>query len=263
MIALLLNEFAKHVRSKLAWLGLVAVGLASFLWPQGIVIAGASPDFSAFVFLKTVAATSFELIIPFFASLFAAGLVATETQLGTDRMVLCGPVRRGSWLAAKLALALGYVGALIAVHVATACLAARGHFPFKGYEEFGEVVVSARATAGYYAAAYAWLALPMAAAACYGFFVSTVSRGAGAAMGVTAGLFATLLFLRVAGFDLGRWFFMNHIGAPLKMAEEASAAISTSLAPSGVVEMAVVSLATVLLFAGASFLLYARRDLHD
>jgi ABC-type transport system involved in multi-copper enzyme maturation permease subunit len=267
LLALFRNELSKLGRSKLTWLGAGATALTSFLWPQGAIIAGASAHFTGFIFLKTVAATAFESVIPLFVVLSAASLMASEAQLGTDRTVLCGPAKRWEWLAAKYLAALGFAALLMAVHVATAVWAAwKYDFAFRGYEEFGEIIVPASATARHYALAYLWLFLPMAAAAAFGLMVSTLAGGAlGAAMGAGAGLFASLMVfkpvLKIGGFDLAPWFFMSHLGASLQIAEELSAAMSQGWWRDSLRDGTLIHLGTIGVCLAVSFWMFQRRDL--
>lgn len=262
---LFVNEASRHLlRSRLAWLGLVAVALVSLVWPQGLAIAGAGRDFTGFSFLRTVAATTCESVLPLFAVLLAAGLVAPERQNGTLRVLLCGPVRRTDVLLAKFGVALAYVALLLAAHVASAVAVARGRFPFRAYEEFGEVIVPASSAAAHFAVGYLLTLLPMAAVAAFGLAVSVVARGAVTAMGAAAGTLIVLTilkpFLVVGGARVGDLLFLTHALAPLQRAEDLSVALAAGWDAPGVRACVATSLGALVVLLAPAGVLFVRRD---
>lgn len=265
LLRLARNEATRHLlRSRLAWLGVVAVALVSLVWPQGLAIAGAGRDFTGFSFLRTVAATVCESVIPLFTVLLAAGLVAPERQGGTLRVLLCGPVRRSEVFAAKFAVALGYVALLLAAHVASAVVVAWGRYPFRGMEEFGEVIVSARAAAGYFAVGYALTLLPLAAVAAFGLAVSVVARGVVTAMGAAAGTLIVLTvlkpFLTFGDVRVSDWLFLSHLLAPLQRADDLSVALAAGWWSPGVRACVTTSLGALVVLLAPTGVLFARRD---
>jgi hypothetical protein len=265
LLRLARNDLAAHLlRSRLAWMGAGTVVLISAIWPQGLAIAGTSRDFTGFSFLRTVAATACETVIPLFVVLVAAGLVAPARANGTLRVVLTGPVRRRDVLAAKLLTALAYMGLLVALHLASAAVVGVRHYEFRGYEEFGEEVVSRGDAIRFFAVGYALTLLPLAATAAYGLAVSVFVRGPVAAMGLAAGglILLTVLqpFLVFGDVRASDWLWLAQTLVPLQRAEDLSSALASGWWSPAIRTMLATSVAAFVIFLVPSFVIFARRD---
>jgi ABC-2 type transport system permease protein len=120
--------------------------------------------------------------LPLIASLVAGDVVANEDGNGTLKTILTRSVDRGQVIAAKVATAILYAtaGALTMAVVAT--VAGVASWGFHSVITFSGTIVSAPKGLLLIAAAYAFYLIPLAAVACIGVLLSTLTRNSAAAV---------------------------------------------------------------------------------
>ncbi len=160
MIALLKFEFAKMVRSKLLWMGIVFIFLmvsalyAAFLWRQAHPrkdkvrkqLIDSTKVLSAPWFAVCLETPTMLVFFPMFVSVMGGAMLAGESRQGTLRTMLIRPVSRGQVLASKALMLVVYSTALMGFNTLMAWGIGFWEFPRRGQL----VIISQEATFGIY-----------------------------------------------------------------------------------------------------------------
>jgi ABC-2 type transport system permease protein len=131
------------------------------------------------VFILIISAPVF---LPLIAALVAGDVVANEDGNGTLKTILTRSVDRGQVIAAKALTALLYAAAGAFTMAAVATAAGVASWGFHRVITFSGTVVPAPKGLLLVVAAYAFFLVPLAAVACIGVLLSTVTRNSAAAV---------------------------------------------------------------------------------
>lgn len=140
-MTLFLLEFVKLRYQKRTWIGLIGLGIVPIVGTVALylehghpggpaaaipILAGVMKNGLLVPVIALVGISAF--LLPLAASMVGANMIAGEAETGTLKTVLVRPVRRGSLLTAKLAMALLYVLACLAVVFVVAVVSGRVAF---------------------------------------------------------------------------------------------------------------------------------------
>jgi len=266
------NEFSKYARQKFPYLGMAAVILLALFWPRSMHHMG-NPEVKPSGFEMTIkgAISAVTSVIPLFAVIFASVMVASETAGGTYRNILARPIRRATFLTAKILFSFGYVLLLVALYVVVAVPVISGQYGFGPIRDDGAVVYSFGRILGISLWAGALTLVPLFAITSYGILVSTASKSLTSAVGVGVGLFIASeplkYLIRWHDWDLSDYVFTTYRDTALKIADQAASGFDYEWLPGGwwTSELGwglTLSLVCMAIFLGASYTIFLRRDLN-
>lgn len=253
-------ELTKTWRTRFPYLGLLASALMALIARQSIETM--SGEIIAASYLTASINMAATLIIPIFATIFAAMAVASESYRGTLRTVLTRPVTRAEFLTAKLALALTYLVFLFAANLIPALLIAQ-NYPLFAPGDDPALFPGAVEQGAIYAAAIAITFLPLAATVCFGFAVSALSSNPATAIGVAVGILLSIEPLKhIGNVGLETWFVSSYYatatGTALELTQRISGASWTS---TKIFWLYGISALTAAVFLATSYASFLRRDL--
>lgn len=223
MWSLLLAEYKKQSRSKLAYVGLVGAGVMAAMWPS------AMNHYLDTMFpltgYETICATMqavLSMLVFIFAAIFAAGLVSAETSRRTLVYILERPVGRLSFLAAKFVAAFVYtiLMTLTALGVVTVVVAVT-----IGFNAPSDAMIGVRVPAGLYwrqmSLALVMALSPLFATVAFGMFFSVLFRNVGTAIGAAAGLLLVQeplkYLIRWGDHNIEPWLWTKYFGHALQL----------------------------------------------
>jgi ABC-type transport system involved in multi-copper enzyme maturation permease subunit len=266
------NEFSKYARQPFSYLGVVlVVVLAGFFVKNIHLVAGTAENLNGFRVVIVAATGAFTSIVPVFALIFASVLVASETTRGTYRNVLARPISRTQFLTAKLLSAFGYAFLLAFLSVLATTIITLFTHPFGAIVDCGDEVYSFWHMLGVSLLAFLITLVPLFAIVSYGFFVSTVARSLTSALAFGVGLVFAIEPIkhrvRVGDWNLSDYIPTSYLDKGLKVADQAAQGLDyewlrgTWLA-SDIGWGLTLSIITILVFVGASYAVFLRRDLN-
>ena len=266
------NEVSKFVRQKFPYLGMAAVILLAVFWVRGIrQMAGPAVEMNAFTMVIKGAISAITSLIPLFGAIFALVLVASETDSGTYRNVLSRPIHRTTFLTAKILFAFSYTLLLVVLFVAVAVLVTLTARPFGPILDNGAVVYSLGRMIGVCAAAFLLTLVPLFAIVSFGILVSTASRSLTGALGIGIG---TLIMIDPIKYLVrwGNWKFSDYVlttylDTALNVADQAASGFDYEWLPRGwwLSDLGwglTLSGLGIVIFLGASYVIFLRRDLN-
>ncbi len=259
--AVLRNEIAKTVRTKLPYFGVVAVCVVCALTFFSTDALGNSEDTNGWDFVGFAMQIGFTDVGLIFTAIFSALLLAEETGSGTIRTALSTPVLRREFFVAKVLMGLIYMVVLYtaALLVATTLGAFRYEFGDVS-DEFG-LIYGKKEVLINFAVAFFLGWVPMSAVVLFGVFVSAVTRRGGQAIGVVIGMIALVEAAKYF-VGIGPYVFTTYLGAPWVIFHELAQGVPYEWFPQTWKIIAVPTVYCVVLFA-AGLLMFSRRDLND
>ena len=262
---LLRSELAKVWRTKFPYLGLGASMLAALVARQSTEVLSIRGELTASSYLTTSLNVCSTLVVPIFATIFAAMLVASESSRGTLRYVLTRPISRSSFLSAKLLSGLFYLGMLFAANLVLAIPIAL-QYPWRAAFDEGAPIPNPSEQVGIFAVAVALTIFSHVATVCFGFFVSVLSVNVATAIGVAVGVLLSLLpvsvLLDFGDFKPGEWFFNSYWDTATAIASDKVSGIYSSWNGPPVMALLAVCGLSSLVFLVAAYVIFNRRDLN-
>jgi ABC-type transport system involved in multi-copper enzyme maturation permease subunit len=266
------NEFSKYARQKFTYLGLILVVVLAVFFIKNIrLVAQTSEGLNGFRVVIVATMSAFTSIVPVFALIFASALVASETARGTYRNILARPISRAQFLTAKIVSALAYAFLLSFLSVIATTAIALARYPFGAIVDNGDVVYSFWHMLGVALLGYGITLIPLFALVSYGLFVSTVAKSLTTALAIGVGLIVALVpinyFIRVGDWNLADYFPYSYLDKGLIVANKAAQGLDYEWLAGGWLSSDVgwgitISLLTMAIFIGASYLVFLRRDLN-
>ncbi len=270
--AALHNEFSKYSRQKFPYLGMIAVMLLAFFWPKGVQqIAGPRGETNAFDIILKGLISAVTSVIPFFGVIFGSILVAGETAGGTYRNILTRPIRRGTFLTAKIVFAFGYVLLLVLLFLAVIVPLAHSQLQLGPIVDDGTVIYPLPRILGVSLWALLLSLIPLFAIVSYAVFVSTAAKSLTTALGLGVGLVIAIepvkYLIRWGEWELSDYVFTSYRDTALKIADQAACGFDYQWLPGGWwaselgwgLTLALVSMA---IFLAGSYWIFLRRDLN-
>ena len=270
--AALHNEFSKFARQKFPYIGMAAVVSLAVFWVRGIrQIASPAVEMTGFSLLLKGAVSAVTSIIPLFAVIFASVLVASETDSGTYRNVLSRPIRRSTFLTTKIFFAFLYMVLLVALYIVVAVPVILSQYSFAPVTDNGEVIYSFGKIVGILAAAFLLTLVPLFAIVSYGILVSTAARSLTSALGIGVGVLIAVEpikhLVRWGNWNLSDYVLTSYLDTALNIADQAASGFDYEWLPHGWLASdlswgLMLSLAGIVVFLGASYTIFLRRDLN-
>jgi ABC-2 type transport system permease protein len=259
-------EMAKTWRTKFPYLGLGVSVLIPFLARQTMAGFQTSGDgITAPAYFTAAVNMNSTLIIPIFATIFAAMLVASEASRGSLRTMLTRPIARTDFLTGKLMSGAFYLLMMFLVNVVTALLIARNYplrasFDRVSTPEFPQLV-------SIYAIALALTFLPLLAAVSFGFMISVFSASVATAIGVAVGLLLTIQtakdLIPLGNFKIGDYVFLSYLDTAMGIADSKASGVYEIWNQSSVKLLVATSLATIVVCIALSYRSFLKRDLNS
>ncbi|MCX7717957.1 MAG: ABC transporter permease [Candidatus Sumerlaeaceae bacterium] len=259
------SELTKAWRTKLPYVGLVASALMALVARQSVEGLSRPGTITAPSYFAASVNMSTTIIVPIFATIFAAMLVAGETSRGTLRTILVRPVTRREFLTAKLLSGMTYLFLLMLANVVPALVIASG-YPAVAYADRGIGLPGPAQQVGIFALALALTLIPQAATVCFGFFISTLAPNVATAIGLAVGLLLSLepikQFVRFGAFELETWLFTSYYDTAIGIADSKASGIYEVWGQWKVWMLLGTSLVSSLVFLAVAYRVFARRDLN-
>lgn len=259
------SEMTKVCRTKFAYLGLVASALMALVARQSIVEFSQPGSITGPSYFTASLNLSSTVVIPVFATIFAAMLVASETSRGTLRSVLTRPVTRAQFLTAKLVTGWIYLLLLFAANLLPALLIARG-YPLRSTFDRNVDIPALAAQFRNFGLALLLSLLPQMATVCFGFFISTMSLNVASAIGVALGLLLSLQpikeFIQFGDFRLDAWLFSSYYDTAMGIADTKASGVYEVWGQTKVYWLLLTSIVSSAIFILISFVSFRRRDLN-
>ena len=184
-------ELAKLLRLKRTYLGLGAAIAVPIIFVVALSLQKGQPNDVAFGRYVRESGLAIPLVLllfgsiwlfPLITALVAGDIIASEHHNGTMKTIFTRSLDRGQIFAGKAATAFTYaLAALIAMGV-TAVVAGTVKSGFNPLVSLSGTRVSAPKSLGLVAASFAVYLMPLAAMACFGLFLSAVTRNSAAAV---------------------------------------------------------------------------------
>jgi ABC-2 type transport system permease protein len=251
-----LVEVIKYSRLFFPYFGPAFVLLAVFATLLVHPLAGGGASDFAFVGYAVPAALN---IVGFLMLLvYAAGLVAGETESGTIRTVLVRPLRRAEFLAAKLLNAMSYAALLTAVATVGAWGVAAIGGQVSGIEYGGELLYTGQEMNAALAAAALLNLAPHLTGAAYAVMISTLARRSATAVGGAVGGWLLVDYAKHAlRFD--RYIFSTYLDESWVVFSDRCGGLATPFFPGAATGLAVCAV-WFALFVGIAFAAIRRRN---
>ena len=258
-------EMAKTWRTKFPYLGIVASALMALIAKQSAEGLSQPGSITAASYFTASINMSTTIVVPIFATIFAAMLIAGETSRGTLRTILVRPVYRSEFMTAKLLAGLFYLILLVLANVLTALVIAT-NYPLTAPFDKNIQLPGAIEQVGIYAIGLALTIIPQIATVCFAFFISTVSASVATSIGVAVGLLLSLQpikqFIRFGSFDLDTWMFSSYYDSAMGIADSMAAGIYETWGQEKIYMLLGTSLVSIGIFVGISYWYFMRRDLN-
>jgi ABC-2 type transport system permease protein len=196
-------ELRKLVSQKRTYLGLGAAALVPLLFTIALTLQKGQPNDVAFGRYVRDSGLAIPLVLllfgsiwlfPLITALVAGDIIASEHHNGTLKTILTRSLDRGQIFAGKVLTAFTYAVAALLVMGTTAIVAGTIKSGFNPLVTLSGTKVSAPKALGLVGASFAVYLLPLLAIACFGLFLSALTRNSAAAVVGTL-MFALLMQL--------------------------------------------------------------------
>jgi ABC-type transport system involved in multi-copper enzyme maturation permease subunit len=261
ILPILRNEIVKSLRSKIAYLGIVAVCLVcvlNFIFTRSLRISGAVNGWGFTGFALQGVFVDVGLI---FIAIFAALLVAEETGSGTARVVLSSPIWRWEFFLAKVMMGLLYVTVLYIIALVAASVLGAVRYEFGPITDSAGLIYGRKEVLKNLVAAFFLGWIPLSAIVPFGVLLSSFTRRGSHATGVVVG---TLVLIEALKHILGvaPYVFTTHIGTSWSIFQEVTQGLAYEWFPEAWKIILVPAVYWVVLFT-AGLIIFCRRDLND
>ena len=196
-------ELRKLVSQKRTYLGLGAAALVPLLFTIALTLQKGQPNDVAFGRYVRDSGLAIPLVLllfgsiwlfPLITALVAGDIIASEHHNGTLKTILTRSLDRGQIFTGKVLTAFTYAVAALLVMGTTAIVAGTIKSGFNPLVTLSGTKVSAMKALGLVGASFAVYLLPLLAIACFGLFLSALTRNSAAAVVGTL-MFALLMQL--------------------------------------------------------------------
>jgi ABC-2 type transport system permease protein len=196
-------ELRKLLSQKRTYLGLGAAMAVPIIFVVALTLQKGQPNDVAFGRYVRESGLAIPLVLllfgsiwlfPLITALVAGDIIASEHHNGTMKTIFTRSLDRGQIFTGKAATALTYALVALLTMGATAIIAGTIKSGFHPLVTLSGTRVSAPRALGLVAASFAVYLLPLAAIACFGLFLSTLTRNSAAAVVGTL-MFALLMQL--------------------------------------------------------------------
>jgi ABC-2 type transport system permease protein len=196
-------ELRKLVSQKRTYLGLGAAALVPLLFTIALTLQKGQPNDVAFGRYVRDSGLAIPLVLllfgsiwlfPLITALVAGDIIASEHHNGTLKTILTRSLDRGQIFAGKVLTAFTYAIVALLVMGTTAIVAGTTKSGFNPLVTLSGTKVSAPKALGLVGASFAVYLLPLLAIACFGLFLSALTRNSAAAVVGTL-MFALLMQL--------------------------------------------------------------------
>lgn len=266
IIRLFKAEMAKTWRTKFPYLGLFFSAITPLVAYQSVNQLGAPGEVTRGVYLITSINILTTVIIPIFATIFAAMLIASDTSRGTLRSILPHPITRTHFLNAKLLTGLFYLFLLFAVNLAIALPLSHNYPGIPVNDDMGLTPDDAAQNL-IFLIGLVFTIIPQIATVCFGFFISVFSKTVATSIGVAVGIILSLMplqiLIRIDNFTLGDWLFSNYYDTSMKIVENKIMGMYDEWDQSSIYWLLGTSLVSIFVFLGASYRTFLIRDLNS
>ncbi|MCP4640719.1 MAG: ABC transporter permease subunit [bacterium] len=250
-------EWTKAYRSKTTFVGPLLVTAAV------IAITLVHPvrhdDASDYAFLARATSLVLDLLAWLLTLIYCAGLISSELDKGTIRLLLVRPLLRREFLAAKILHGITYAFVLMALVSGSSWCVVLAFGDLNGVGFGGEVVFTSAQMASSYGLAALIALAPMTATVAYAVMISSLTRSAAGAIGAAVGLWVLVDLvkypLRIAPF-----VFTSYTGAPWQVFANQCDGFETSWLPMGWYALGSSAVAAVL-FTTVALIVLNRRNL--
>jgi ABC-type transport system involved in multi-copper enzyme maturation permease subunit len=265
------NETIKMARLKMAYLGPLCIAAVAAIMAMNLCRLFPESSRNGWSLLAQTAQMNVTGVAPFFLLIYAASLVAGETDRGTIRFVLSRPVGRGSFLLGKVLAAWLYLGVLLAATAASGLLCGALLGRLGAVISFDEVIWTPWQAAWRIALSFVLAAVPLAAVAAYGLAISVFARTLLGAICFAIGSWVTLTLIQGFFSDiwyLGEWLdaadliFTQSLDIPLRVAQAVAGGADGPWDQPGLVTALAVSAAWIVGLLACSLAAFRRQDLN-
>ena len=184
-------ELRKLVSQKRTYLGLAAATLVPLIFTIALTLQKGQPNDVAFGRYVRESGLAIPLVLllfgsiwlfPLITALVAGDIIASEHHNGTLKTILTRSLDRGQIFAGKVMTAFTYAFIALLVMGTTAVVAGTIKSGFNPLVTLSGTKVSATKALGLVAASFAVYLLPLFAIACFGLFLSALTRNSAAAV---------------------------------------------------------------------------------
>lgn len=258
-------EMTKVWRTKFPYLGIMASALMALIARQSMEAMSQPGRITAPDYLTASVNMATTLVVPIFAAIFGAMLVASEASRGAFRTILTRPVTRAEFLSAKLLSGLAYLFLLIGANIAVALLIASS-YPLKVPFDPNITVPGLPQQIPIFAVGLLLSAVPQIATVCFAFFVSVLASNGSTAVGVAVGLLLSIQpakhYVRFGSFELEPWVFSSYYDTAMRIAGSKAAGMYEVWNQPDIYWLLATSGATSAVLVLIAYRVFLRRDLN-
>ncbi len=260
MLPLLRNEWTKAVHRKLPYLGVLAAVTVCVLFWVATRQIDRRQQFNGWSFVQYEAIGGLSNVGLMFVAIFGAALVAEERGSGAIRVVLSAPLRRWQFFLAKVITALVYMTVLVVAVLAVSFALGLLRHSFGDVADEAGVIYGRTEVLANLALAVALEWLCLAAAACYGLFLSVLARNAGQAIGAVIGI-GVLIEATKSVIGIQPYVFTTYVGQAWVKFGQVAQGLDYMWKPE-IWWIVLVPAAWCAVFLAAGVLILQRRDLN-
>jgi len=249
-------EIIKYARLFFPYFGpaLVIISVVATLLVHPIAVDGVSD----LAFVGAAVPPALNIVGFLMLIIYAAGLVAGETESGTIRTVLVRPLRRWELLTAKLLNAMTYALLLNITGVATAWAVATFFGETSGIDFGGELMYTSQEMNLALALAALLNLVPHLTAAAYAIMISTLARRTATAIGAAVGGWLIVDYTKHM-FRFDEFIFSSYLDQSWMVYSDRCKGLATPFMPEALYGL-VVCAGWFVLFTGIAFAVIRRRN---
>lgn len=259
-LLLLRNELEKSIRSRTAWLGVVAIVTICLIVFYSTATF-ATGTLNAWGYLDIAMQSVFTDAGLIFIVIFSCMLTADEFSSGTIRLLLTAPVGRFPVYTAKAVTGLLYMTVLLFSAMALALALGAWRYGLRPVgDDFGVIFSLGEVLRNLFiAVGLTWL--PLAAVVCYGIAVGAMTRRTGPAIAFAVGLLLLVETLRQFISGMAPWICTTYTVIPWTIFHDIAQGVDYHWNKEEIERLYILSLtyAAVFFFWGA--IIFHRRDL--
>lgn len=221
-------EVGKAIHLKFTYVGPLLILLVILCLPAIEQIE--RDNVSDYGFIAKATPTALNLVGLLVLLVYCSGLMSSELQSGTIRMVLVRPLRRREFVAAKLLFAMTYATCLTLLAAGASWLLVFAFGEARGVSSGGEMIFTGWEMGRTYLIALTLDLAPQWAAASFALMISSLTRSTGAAVGTTVGIWVALDAVKYA-LHVDRFLFSSYMETPWQVFADNCDALDASWFP--------------------------------
>jgi ABC-type transport system involved in multi-copper enzyme maturation permease subunit len=261
ILPILRNEIAKTVRTKIPYLGIVAVCLVCvviFIFTRSLTD---SDTVNGWAFVGFAMQGAFSDVGLVFIAIFAALLLAEETGSGTARMVMSSPVWRWEFFVAKTLMGLLYVSAMYATGLIVAVVLGAFRYEFGDVADTAGLIYAKKEVFLNLVAASFLGWIPISAIVPFGVLLSAMTKKGSQATGIVVGVLVLVETVKHL-LGIGSYVFTTYIGSSWAIFQEVARGVAYEWFPETWKILVVPLIYWAILFT-AGLVIFCKRDLND